>query len=361
MKKLIIIGNGFDLAHGLKTSSSDFIRDYLDKVWDDLAKKGFYKDLLISLKRGGQSYYNFNNFAHECDGYNLTQQFINLNSGQLHEFDPDFKIKYSNYLLKKLLKEDLRWVDIEKLFQDLILEHKDNEESVKQINSELDYLKELLSSYLDKECKKGFKEIKKYNGLFSSGNYQNTMFLNFNYTDTIDGYLNYFNETIKNSNDDISRKVSLNNIHGNIKKSSKDSLIFGMGDEFHEEYKTLNKYTYLKTLKAHDKSILYMKSKEYSKLKDFLAINSLKWRHQSDGSAFDIEIYGHSCGTSDRTLFKYLFQHAKCNKITVFHYKNMENYTQNIVDISRHFDDPQLFRDRVQPFDPNNEMPQSPN
>jgi hypothetical protein len=29
MNRLIIIGNGFDLAHGIKTSYHDFILDYL--------------------------------------------------------------------------------------------------------------------------------------------------------------------------------------------------------------------------------------------------------------------------------------------------------------------------------------------
>jgi len=32
MNKLIIIGNGFDLAHGLKTKYSDFIIWYLNKI-----------------------------------------------------------------------------------------------------------------------------------------------------------------------------------------------------------------------------------------------------------------------------------------------------------------------------------------
>lgn len=31
MNKLIILGNGFDLAHGLKTSYEDFIRDIIEK------------------------------------------------------------------------------------------------------------------------------------------------------------------------------------------------------------------------------------------------------------------------------------------------------------------------------------------
>ena len=32
MNKLIIVGNGFDLAHGLKTSYKDFIEWYLEKI-----------------------------------------------------------------------------------------------------------------------------------------------------------------------------------------------------------------------------------------------------------------------------------------------------------------------------------------
>jgi hypothetical protein len=31
MNRLIIIGNGFDLAHGIKTSYHDFLLDYLKK------------------------------------------------------------------------------------------------------------------------------------------------------------------------------------------------------------------------------------------------------------------------------------------------------------------------------------------
>lgn len=32
MNRLVIIGNGFDLAHGLKTSYKDFIRWYLNEI-----------------------------------------------------------------------------------------------------------------------------------------------------------------------------------------------------------------------------------------------------------------------------------------------------------------------------------------
>ena len=53
MNKLFIIGNGFDLAHGLKTSYSDFILWYLKKAVNDLQAKEVYKDelMLVKLKR----------------------------------------------------------------------------------------------------------------------------------------------------------------------------------------------------------------------------------------------------------------------------------------------------------------------
>ena len=49
MKALYIIGNGFDLAHGLKTSYNDFILDYLKKAFVGAEFRKAYSDGLISL------------------------------------------------------------------------------------------------------------------------------------------------------------------------------------------------------------------------------------------------------------------------------------------------------------------------
>ncbi|MBK9736892.1 MAG: hypothetical protein IPO92_18815 [Saprospiraceae bacterium] len=35
INRLILIGNGFDLAHGMKTSYADFILWYFQKCWED--------------------------------------------------------------------------------------------------------------------------------------------------------------------------------------------------------------------------------------------------------------------------------------------------------------------------------------
>lgn len=50
MNRLILVGNGFDLAHGLRTSYKDFISYYLAKVFDSFGDNGNrYEDPLISI------------------------------------------------------------------------------------------------------------------------------------------------------------------------------------------------------------------------------------------------------------------------------------------------------------------------
>ena len=43
MNRLIIVGNGFDLAHGMKTSYNHFVKWYLIEIFSGLYKN-FYKD-----------------------------------------------------------------------------------------------------------------------------------------------------------------------------------------------------------------------------------------------------------------------------------------------------------------------------
>ncbi|MCL2062765.1 MAG: bacteriophage abortive infection AbiH family protein [Candidatus Cloacimonetes bacterium] len=47
MNRIILIGNGFDFAHGLKTSYNDFIDYFWDKMRKKLKKK---KDINIIMK-----------------------------------------------------------------------------------------------------------------------------------------------------------------------------------------------------------------------------------------------------------------------------------------------------------------------
>ena len=69
-----------------------------------------------------------------------------------------------------------------------------------------------------------------------------------------------------------------------------------------------------------------------------------------ESTPYQIYIMGHSCGTSDRTLLNTLFEHPNCVSIKPFYYQNDEgqdNYIEIVQNISRNFSNAQKMRDRV--------------
>ena len=69
-----------------------------------------------------------------------------------------------------------------------------------------------------------------------------------------------------------------------------------------------------------------------------------------ESAPYQIYIIGHSCGTSDRTLLNTLFEHPNCVSIKPFYYQNDEgqdNYIEIVQNISRNFSNAQKMRDRV--------------
>lgn len=69
-----------------------------------------------------------------------------------------------------------------------------------------------------------------------------------------------------------------------------------------------------------------------------------------ESAPYQIYIMGHSCGTSDRTLLNTLFEHPNCVSIKPFYYQNGEgqdNYIEIVQNISRNFSNAQKMRDRV--------------
>jgi Bacteriophage abortive infection AbiH len=55
MNRLIIIGNGFDLAHKMKTSYYDFIFSYIKKAFLQARNQAPYRDELIEVRRRNTS------------------------------------------------------------------------------------------------------------------------------------------------------------------------------------------------------------------------------------------------------------------------------------------------------------------
>ena len=152
------------------------------------------------------------------------------------------------------------------------------------------------------------------------------MFLNFNYTNTVQHYI-----TPRYQNQE-------NHIHGEI--SNPRSVIFGYGDELDDKFKELKAHKNNACL-SHVKSIRYLEAPNYRRMLSFI-----------ESEPFQVLIMGHSCGNSDRTLLNTIFEHPNCVSIKPYYYikdkkKNTDNYIELVQHISRNFNDMKLMRDRV--------------
>lgn len=429
MNRIVLIGNGFDLAHNLKTSYKDFIDDY----WEGFMKHCINQDgynsygryqydcitlimpkdeeggLILSdfLPDGENSYetpnkkiISYQALKEKFDAYNNKNKFLST----LIEFNIDNK--FLLHLLEKCNRE-MGWVDIENEYYKFLISKFDTSitnnysyTTIHELNKDFNYVKEQLEVYLKdllkKEIKKNpeikdliyksfdineltedFKqeviklEIEKANKLkeqdiliseqkpefrktrnliynfpvideklFKSKskdkgfwkdyvelNPNDFLFLNFNYTDTIDRYHDWIN------NGEI---PSIIDIHGEL-NNSENPIIFGYGDELEENYQKLENLQdneYLENIK----SIKYQETDNYKQVLSF--INSDKYQ---------VIILGHSCGNSDRTLLNTLFEHENCVSIKPYYYQyqDKDNYSDIVRNISRSFTDKKSMRDKV--------------
>ncbi len=75
---------------------------------------------------------------------------------------------------------------------------------------------------------------------------------------------------------------------------------------------------------------------------------------------FETFIVGHSCGLSDKTMLKTIFEHETCVAIKNFNYRGKDEDFDKRMQIARHFSDKPLMRKKVLPFDDSAVIPQKP-
>lgn len=297
MRNLVIIGNGFDLAHGLKTSYVDFI------AW--------------LIKR----YYSENNNFFICDKRSIDELRKERNIREITEnkkiikifLEYEKNIDFTNTFLQKLLCEVLKnnWCDIEQKYFDELLECK-NENEAKKLNKELDDIKIQLIEYL-KEVETQFKKLDTYDIFFKSVS-SNDLIINFNYTDTVNKYLP------DSSND------NLIHIHGKL--TDKESyVIFGYSapnDKNNE------------LLKKSNEHMLNIKETKYLLTENGNKINKFIDQHIFLNHVF---IIGHSCGLSDQNILNKvlnIYEHQLPSvKIFYFYFKNENGYLTNQLNLKR--------------------------
>jgi hypothetical protein len=163
-----------------------------------------------------------------------------------------------------------------------------------------------------------------------------TLFLNFNYTDLAIKLIKYIKNDAEHLDDWIENSFGHLFIHGKL-GNTEYPIIFGYGDERDEIQKDLEKHggEYLDNIKT----INYLKTQNYKILSGFV-----------DEGQYQIFIWGHSCGLSDKTLLNTLFEGGNCVSIKPFYYtdKNGHNNYEDIVkNIYRCFNNKVLMRDKV--------------
>ncbi|MDB5141167.1 MAG: hypothetical protein JWR12_3083 [Mucilaginibacter sp.] len=375
MNRLILIGNGFDLAHGLKTSYNDFLRWYLNTALVEAGKSHKYEDEMFKVEKS--------NLAEEIhfDGKVRTEaELIDLfyergftelvtnktfkTKGWQNHWNTTFVITVKSVLLENLLANcsATRWVDIENEFYLLlknILDTKksdDKEALLQNINISMTDIIKHLEQYLSQLP--AAPAIDGYNSLITEtfkradivlpnllkeDELPNQVhILNFNYTPTAAQYRLGKNQQVH------SNSIRINHIHGEI-NSAQNQVIFGFGDELDENYAKMES-DLTKGFFEFIKSFWYFKTSNYHNLVRFI-----------DAEEFQVYILGHSCGLSDRTMLNMIFEHEHCKSIKIFYHHNKSgnnNYTSLTQEIARHFKNKVTMRKKIVPFDKSSFMPQ---
>lgn len=370
MNRLVIIGNGFDMAHGLKTSYMDFINWYWDKRIDAFAGNTtkISEDCLCRLSINADADLScWNVFAfmnsyfkdiwgnRKCLGFDVIKYIQNESE--------IFSIDYSQFFGTILQSIETKgWVDIENDYYQLLKETKKTDcgYTAKELNEQLAFLQEKLVEYLQtistnqpikdlhdaiidffdpadfstEGKKKALEDIGLDIKSFGEVEYnyeernklipKRIMLLSFNYTATAKMYSNF--------------NLDFNYIHGELEHP--ENIIFGYGDELDKDYQAILDKNDNELLK-HVKSVKYLETRRYKNMLEFLM-----------SAPFQVFIMGHSCGNSDRTLLNTVFEHENCISIKPFYHKwtdGSDNYLDIVQNISRNFNftNMRLFRDRV--------------
>ncbi|MBF0596428.1 AbiH family protein [Faecalibacter rhinopitheci] len=366
MNRIILIGNGFDLAHGLKTSYNDFIKWYLKRALLESVEFSTYEDDLISVKstnyhRAFQHFKTIDNYIDLLYNTNLSNcenETINTEyHGVINPFEVKIKSKFLRILLGKCSINT--WVEVENDYYEILKEvfnlKKDRDIELKNLNNSLSeitrylelYLTELQPTHLNSEFLSIFDtQLDQDDFVQALDNPgitpKDTLILNFNYTSTVE---EYFKDSTHNINP---KKYKVNYINGQL-NNIHNPIIFGFGDELDEVY-NLMELEKNKAFLKFIKSFWYFKTNNYHNLLRF--INS---------DEYQIFILGHSCGLSDRTMLNMLFENENCKSIKLFYYDNgtgYDNYEDLTYEISQHIRNKAKMRQLIVPKSKSISIPQ---
>ena len=407
MNRIVLIGNGFDLAHGMRTSYKDFLTNYWGNIISEIKKTitGTVfenEDIRIESSPGNR--------------LNATTYQDLLNFLQLANVNLEFKNVFLGNISNKLNQNNWNWVDVENEYYGLLKTRYKSGRwnpnyTVEELNKDFKRIKELLADYLkiiednfDNQTHKVI-ELKR---IIGDKIYEPYNFRDFS-ADFIDGYVDFQYKLLKKDLDALEEdfitiedvgedrwkllhKIQGENVKSKIRKIITSSSSLNYFDFIPNETLFLNfNYTSTEKLYFNPKEFYNPKEKTYTKIsvnhihgttdkydnnpiifgfgdeidKDYTEIEELNDNNYLENiksinyletnnyrellkfinsDRFQVIIMGHSCGISDRTLLNTLFEHNNCGSIKAyFHQKSEEE--DNFSDIIRNIS--RNFNDKV--------------
>lgn len=413
MNRIVLIGNGFDLAHGLKTSYADFINWYW-KQWSHkliTCHKPWEYDELCSLSL---------DLEETRDQRETWQSLLYSN---MHEYQAmtgmefydcimssSIVIKTFTPLLEAIMHDvkQQNWVDIEHIYYTLLCESlKENSKVLhNELNKQLAALTRKLTEYLtyiehNSEITGNLKDFitrKLYSPIIPS---DIAICASQQKSDWIEQLKHIDSEVLYHKLGDYDQcyKYLKSEIENGIKHILKDettiyqsfqlvSKLFlpekimfvnfnytNIADSYipSKQYNQTFSINHIHGSLNSPNSIIFgygdEMDKSYQELEDLNDNNYLTYIKSSkyleasnyrkllqfvESSPYQIYIMGHSCGNSDRTLLHTLFEHENCVSIKPFYYQKedgTDNYTEIAQNISRNFKNKQALRAKVVPKD----------
>lgn len=409
MNRIIIIGNGFDRAHNLRSGYKEFIDDYWSELFNKITNESgqlmakTYSDTFVSYDiinpnvfMQVKSQFTLNRPKSYSEFVNYIKEINNRYSSKKYE------LKINNKFFGHISEECTlkNWLDIENEYYEKLKKILTDEapskrnEKVKELNDEWDAVKRLLEKYLTKVTENN--NIEKHQSIqeaFSSPvelddiatckqqEFVNSIFHNISFAGEIDIFEEDKNNdhTYNIYNDYDARKyfIEKNKRNKSFKKKycMPNTLLLNFNYTKTAEKLYIKKYMNFEIINIHgelnndNNPIIFGYGDEldenYQKIEktqdnDFLEnIKSIKY-HQTrnyrdllkfiESGIYQVFVMGHSCGNSDRTLLNTLFEHNNCVSIKVFYRQLKEgkdDYSNLIRNISRNFNDKPKMRDIV--------------
>ena len=406
MNRIIIIGNGFDLAHGLATKYEDFINWYWDE-WGSLlatSSKKHITDGLCSFKLkddvGLAGWYLVWGWSYKISTQTSSMRDI-VELAKSESKLCDFKVHSIFFAEICKAVEEKGWVDIEAEYYHML--NSEYLSSPEKLNNEFAIVRTKLIEYLTsvqdsnindyivnlstKDCmmapfsakeiaieaqnkwvefvkRRIYNEdlvdnIKLYKPLDAKERYKEVDVFRTNWQWQIDGMgLESIDEGALPADMLYPNRIMLLNFN-----YTNTADMYIPDDSYHfpinHIHGTLNnansvifgygdemdeKYQEISKLNNND-LLTNIKSIQY--LEDVNYRNVLTF---IESAPYQIYIMGHSCGTSDRTLLNTLFEHRNCVSIKPYYFQKdngEDNYMEIVQNISRNFSDAQKMRDRV--------------